>query len=101
VSTAITQQEVRGLLHGVAEPCSLLMGARTDIVTMGLLEQVVVDGAHVGIEIVVTDTSCVHFGGMERHITDVLTAHPAVETVTVTMSTTTLWTPDRQRTVVK
>jgi metal-sulfur cluster biosynthetic enzyme len=46
--------------------------------------------------LVLTDTSCVHFSGMRRYITDVLLELPGVDAVEVTASATTLWTPDRR-----
>jgi metal-sulfur cluster biosynthetic enzyme len=46
--------------------------------------------------LVLTDPSCVHFGGMRRYITDVLLELPGVDVVEVAISTTTLWTPDRR-----
>jgi metal-sulfur cluster biosynthetic enzyme len=45
---------------------------------------------------VLTDPSCVHFTGLRRYITDVVLKLPGVESVEVAISTTILWTPDRQ-----
>ena len=60
-------------------------------------EEVVIDGGHVHVVLVLTDPSCVHFLGMRRYIVDVLTALAGVDTVDVSMSTTQLWTSDRVR----
>jgi hypothetical protein len=48
------------------------------------------------VELVLTDPSCVHFTGLRRYITDVLLKLPGVDSVEVAISTTILWTPDRQ-----
>jgi metal-sulfur cluster biosynthetic enzyme len=95
--TAITREAVLDLLRTVPEPCSLLMGGATDIVDMGLVEQVDIAGGRVAVTLVLTDTSCVHFTGIRRYIDDVLGAHEAVDEVDVRLSTTVVWTPDRAR----
>jgi metal-sulfur cluster biosynthetic enzyme len=93
---AVTPEAVHAQLRTVPEPCGLLMREPIDICAMGLVEEVTVAGGHVRVELVLTDPSCVHFTGLRRYITDVLLALAGVETVEVGLSTTTLWTPDRQ-----
>ncbi|HEX4107382.1 MAG TPA: iron-sulfur cluster assembly protein [Solirubrobacteraceae bacterium] len=84
-------------LRGVPEPCSLLVRAPTNIVDMGLVDEIACENGHVRVELVLTDPSCVHFTGTRRYITDLVLEVDGVESVEVTMSTTTLWTPDRRR----
>jgi metal-sulfur cluster biosynthetic enzyme len=93
-----TSEQVWRQLRTVPEPCGLLMREEIDICQMGLVEKVECEGGTVRVELVLTDTSCVHFTGMRRYITDVLTALPGVSSVEVTVSTTELWTPDRRET---
>ena len=94
-----TEEQIWRQLRLVPEPCGLLMRESLDICQMGLVEKVECDaGGSVQVELVLTDTSCVHFTGMRRYITDVLMALPGITSVTVTVSTTELWTPDRRRT---
>jgi metal-sulfur cluster biosynthetic enzyme len=95
--TSVTRAEVLEALRAVPEPCSIAMRAPMDICEMGLVEDVEVDGGHVGVTLVLTDPSCVHFGALRRFINDELLRLDAVETVSVGMSTRTLWTPDRVR----
>lgn len=95
--TAPSEELVRARLRAVPEPCGLLMRSPMDICEMGLVESVECADGHVRVELVLTDTSCVHFSGLRRYITDLLRELPGVETVAVTASTTTLWTPDRQQ----
>jgi metal-sulfur cluster biosynthetic enzyme len=92
-----SEEAVRARLATVPEPCGLLMGTPLDICEMGLVESVACADGHVRVELVLTDTSCAHFSGMRRYITDVLRDLPGVESVEVTASTTVLWTPDRRR----
>jgi metal-sulfur cluster biosynthetic enzyme len=71
-----------------------------DICEMGLVESIDCAGGEVRVVLVLTDTdtdtSCVHFTGLRRYISDVLTSLPDVDRLEVTASTTTLWTPDRR-----
>jgi len=92
---APTPEHVREALRAVREPCSIAMRRPMDIVEMGLVDRVVVDGATVQVTLVLTDPSCVHYMPLRRYIADVLLALEGVEAVEVDLSTTTLWTPDR------
>lgn len=91
-----TPDEVRERLRLVPEPCAILMREDDDIVTMGLVEHIECADGHVRVELVLTDASCVHYAGLRRFITDVLTDLPGVDTVDVKASRTKLWTPDRR-----
>jgi metal-sulfur cluster biosynthetic enzyme len=93
---SVTAEQVRAELRTVPEPCGLLMRDPIDICAMGLVDSVECDGGDVRIVLVLTDPSCVHFTGMRRYISDAVGALPGVESVEVTASTTTLWTPDRR-----
>jgi metal-sulfur cluster biosynthetic enzyme len=93
--TMPTDQEIRAQLRKVPEPCALLMRTPLDICEMGLVDEIGCDGGTVRVELVLTDTSCVHYAGLRGYITDVLLELPGVQSVEVTISTTKLWTPDR------
>lgn len=92
----VTAEEIRARLRTVPEPCSLLMREPTNITDMGLVEQVDVTGGRVCVELVLTDPSCLHFGAMQRFITDALLDLDGVDEVEVRASTSVLWTPERQ-----
>jgi metal-sulfur cluster biosynthetic enzyme len=98
---SVTREDVLEALRAVPEPCSIAMRAPMDICEMGLVEDIEIGGGHVVVTLVLTDPSCVHFGAMRRFITDELLRLDAVETVSVAMSTRTLWTPDRVRRAVR
>nr|WP_275404231.1 iron-sulfur cluster assembly protein [Pseudonocardia acidicola] len=72
------------------------MRQQDDIVRMGLVDEIDCRDGHVRVVLVLTDASCVHFAGLQRYITDVLTALPGVDSVQVTASRTEMWTPDRR-----
>jgi metal-sulfur cluster biosynthetic enzyme len=93
-----TEDAIRAQLRKVPEPCGLLMRTPLDICEMGLVDEIRCAEGRVRVVLVLTDTSCVHFGGMRRYITDVLLELPGIDAVEVTMSTTVLWTPDRRET---
>lgn len=90
-------ERVRYELRRVPEPCGLLMREPIDICEMGLVEHVECHDGEVRVELVLTDTSCVHFSGLRRYIADVVGALPGVRSVHVTASTTIMWTPDRRQ----
>ncbi len=92
-----TAERIREELRSVPEPCGLLMRTPIDICEMGLVDEIECRAGNVRVVLVLTDTSCVHFSGLKRYITDVLTTLPGVESVEVTVSTTQLWTPDRRQ----
>jgi metal-sulfur cluster biosynthetic enzyme len=92
-----SQDLIRAQLRQVPEPCALLMREPVDICEMGLVDEISITDGRVRVVLVLTDPSCVHFTGLRRYITDVLLELPGVDAVEVTISTTTLWTPDRQR----
>jgi metal-sulfur cluster biosynthetic enzyme len=95
--SGVSPDDVLAALRNVPEPCSIAMRVPMDITEMGLIEQLEIDGSHVAVTLVLTDPSCVHFSAMQRFIHDELLGLEGVESVTVTASTRTLWTPDRVR----
>lgn len=94
---SLSHDAILEALQAVPEPCSIAMRSEMDIVEMGLIGEVEVDGGRITVELVLTDPACPHFGSLRRYITDVLLELDGVETVEVTHTTTTLWTPDRIR----
>jgi metal-sulfur cluster biosynthetic enzyme len=91
----LTPAAIFEALRAVPEPCSIAMSVPQDIVSMGLVEDIRVEGSAVALSLVLTDPSCVHFTAIRRYITDVLLELDGITSVEVRMSTTQLWTPDR------
>lgn len=90
-----SRAEILEALARIPDPCSIAIRAPMDICRLGLVEDVQIEDGHVTVSLVLTDPSCVHFGGIRNFITDTLLALPGVTGVSVRMSSTTLWTPDR------
>jgi metal-sulfur cluster biosynthetic enzyme len=93
----LTHSELEAALGQVMDPCSLSMGAPTDIWEMGLVEGLEVDGGEVRVQLVLTDPSCVFFRGIRSHVVDALLAVPGVEAVEVELVAGVVWTPERMR----
>lgn len=93
----MTTDLVLEALGQVLDPCSVSLGSPLDIVEMGLVESVDVHGGRVRVGLLLTDFSCAHYGGMRRHIEDVVGEIPGVTAVDVELATHDLWTPDRIR----
>jgi metal-sulfur cluster biosynthetic enzyme len=89
--------DLRAALGGVVDPCSLALGAPTDIWQMGLVEHLEVDGGRVRVGLVLTDPACVFFRGIRSHVVDALSAVPGVEDVDVELVAGVVWTPDRMQ----
>jgi metal-sulfur cluster biosynthetic enzyme len=94
-----TTADVLTQLRKVIDPCSIKMCAPVDIWEMGLVEDVEITGARVGVTLVLTDISCVFYRDMRRHVIDVLLELPGVDAVDVALATDILWTPDRMNRV--
>ena len=92
-----TVADVRRELRRVVDPCSLAIGSPVDIEALGLVEDIAVDGATVRVSLVLTDTSCVFWQGIRRHVADILLGLPGVECADVSLCPDVLWTPDRRR----
>jgi len=95
---APTREAVLDRLDQVVDPCSLSMGGRRSIVSMGLVEDVrLEEEGKVRIELVLTDPSCVFWKGIRENVKDVVGDLPGVDEVEVAISPTATWTPDRLR----
>ena len=91
----VRREQLVDALREVADPCSIAMRASMDIVEMGLIGELRIEGGHVVVELVLTDPSCAHFRSLQSYIGDVLKTLDGVESVQVVHSTAVLWTPDR------
>ena len=88
------KEAIMAALAKVAEPCSLAFEKPTNIVDMGLVEQVEEVANGLRITLCLTDAACIHFGGMQRYIADVLKPLGYLQ-VEVVQTLDKLWTPDR------
>jgi metal-sulfur cluster biosynthetic enzyme len=86
---------IQAQLALVPEPCSIAMGARVNIVQMGLIDDIALDDGQIRVTLCLTDPACVHFRSMQAYIAGVLGDLPEVKSVVVVQTTEKLWTPDR------
>lgn len=93
--SSLLKEQILERLTTVREPCSLAMLAPTNIVQMGLVENIDIEAGEATITLCLTDPACVHFNGMQRYIADALAGIPQIERVKVIQTTDVLWTPER------
>jgi metal-sulfur cluster biosynthetic enzyme len=87
--------DVRRALADVRDPCSLMNRTNLDIVEMGLVEDVGIDGGGVTVTLLLTDPTCIFFFEIARQIKERLSGLPGVESVEVVSLSDRLWEPDR------
>jgi metal-sulfur cluster biosynthetic enzyme len=92
-----TRTELVEQLRTVTDPCSVGMRTPIDIWSLGLVEDIAVNGRTARIRLVLTDPSCVFFRGISEHVTAALQALPDIDAVEVELDSTILWTPDRMK----
>ena len=92
-----SRADIEAALETVMDPCSLSMRSPISIAALGLVEDLRIDGDVVSLSLVLTDPSCIHARDIRRHVRDAVASVPGVGSVDVTFSTTTFWTPQRQR----
>ena len=90
----VDRDAVEQALKKVQDPCSISMGNPMDLVTMGLIESIDINGGRVEILIILTDPNCLFFTTMEKYITDMVMDVPGVTEVDVDISGNTLWSED-------
>jgi metal-sulfur cluster biosynthetic enzyme len=87
---------IRSRLATIPEPCSLAFGVPTNLVAMGLIDDVFISPEGVvTITMCLTDAGCVHFTSMKMYIGDEVGALEGVREVRVIQALDKLWTPDR------
>ncbi|MEC9367893.1 MAG: iron-sulfur cluster assembly protein [Pseudomonadota bacterium] len=88
-------EEIEAQLRKVADPCSLRAQRRLDILSMGLITDLQVDGSSVSMKLVLTDPTCLFGGEIIEGIKTAVGQMPGVEHVEVGFDTEEIWTPDR------
>lgn len=93
---ALMLEEIRTRLDTIPDPCSIAMGKPMSLLEMGLVENVAIaaDGA-VTVTLCLTDTACVHFGGMRDYIEQSLQDIAGIGSVCVDHTTEVIWTDER------
>ncbi|WP_324741720.1 iron-sulfur cluster assembly protein [Tsuneonella sp. CC-YZS046] len=93
---ALMLEVIHARLDAITDPCSIAMGKPMSLLEMGLVENVAIaaDGA-VTITLCLTDTACVHFGGMRDYIEQSLRNIAGICSVRVDHTTEVIWTDER------
>jgi len=89
-------EEIHARLDTIPDPCSIAMGKPMSLLEMGLVDNVAIaaDGA-VTVTLCLTDTACVHFGGMRDYIEQSLRDIVGIGSVRVDHTTEAIWTDER------
>lgn len=88
-----SEAAVREAMTAVIDPCSAATGSNLDVVAMGMLESVTVDGEHVTVSLRLTTPACLQVPYFIEEIRAAVGALPRVETVAVETDDGTTWTP--------
>ena len=93
---ALLLEEIHARLDAIPDPCSIAMGKPMSLLEMGLVENVAIaaNGA-VTVTLCLTDTACVHFGGMRDYIEQSLQDIAGIGSVCVDHTTEIVWTDER------
>jgi metal-sulfur cluster biosynthetic enzyme len=89
------REDLMRQLAQVPEPCSIAMGAPTNICDMGLVEQVTLRDGTARVVLCLTDPACINYRRIAQYVTDALMQLDGVDRVEVTQTTEVRWTPDR------
>lgn len=89
------QQRVIGQLEEVLDPCSCMTEHPVNIVDLGLVEAVEIDGDSVEIELLPTTPMCMYMTQIMDEVEDEVSKLDRVGAVTVTQNVEDLWRPDR------
>lgn len=90
----ISENELREMLRGVADPCAIATGVPVDLVAMGLVSAVTTRGNDVTVVLRLTSPFCMQIGLMTEQITTVLSRMPGIGAVTVEVDHQAEWTPE-------
>jgi metal-sulfur cluster biosynthetic enzyme len=89
-----TVEDVRNLLHSVADPCAIATGVPVDIVAMGLVQDISISGRDVLVELRLTSPFCMQIGLLTEQIGIAVGRLPGVGTVGVTVDQLAEWLPE-------
>jgi metal-sulfur cluster biosynthetic enzyme len=92
-SLPISEAAVREALREVIDPCSLGIGRPVNIVDLGLIDEVRIDGQDITIRLLLTDPACFFLRDLERYIEDVIRAELPVGKLRVDLVMDKLWIP--------
>lgn len=86
--------DVRSRLRNVIDPCSEANGTNLDVIEMGLVRDVEVEGGRVTVDLRLTSPHCMMVPFFIERIDEEVGEDPAVESVSVTHDAGLEWTPE-------
>jgi metal-sulfur cluster biosynthetic enzyme len=90
-----SREQIYAALATVYDTCSVFNGTRLDIVEMGLVDEVAVEGGTVRVRLLLTDPMCAYQFEMRSQIIEALSGLPGVAAVEVAPVAGKLWWPER------
>jgi len=84
---------LRDALRRIVDPCSIATGVPVDLLDMGLVKDVRLDGGAAYVELVVTSPLCTQIGLIVDRVQEVLTEVDGIGSVEVTVDARTEWWP--------
>jgi len=91
----ISQDQITEALRSVVDPCSIATGVPIDLVDMGIVRGIKIDGSHVEIQLRFTSPVCLQAMNITSAIEDAVMAIEGVEQVTCdTRSGAWEWKPE-------
>ncbi len=85
---------LRVALRRVVDPCSIATGVPIDLLDMGLVKDLRLEGGTARVELMVTSPLCTQIGLITGQIKDVLAGLDGVDAVEVTVDARAEWWPD-------
>jgi metal-sulfur cluster biosynthetic enzyme len=89
----VSASAIREKLKNVIDPCSAANGSNLDIIEMGLLDNILIEGSHVHVELMVTSPMCTMVSYFIKEVRNEVTELPNVDTVEVSADNGLEWTP--------
>jgi metal-sulfur cluster biosynthetic enzyme len=90
-----TRKQIYDALSTIYDTCSVFNGTKLDIVEMGLVHDVELDGGTIRVRLLLTDPMCLYLFEMRGQIVQALEALPGVDAVEVEPVAGKLWWPER------
>lgn len=89
----VSESAVRERLKHVIDPCSAANGSDLNIIEMGLLDDILIEGGHVHVELMVTSPMCTMVSYFIKEVRNEVTELPEVDSVEVSADNGLQWTP--------
>lgn len=83
MSTGPEKRQIAQCLRNVIDPCSAARGINNDIVAMGLLKDIEIDGKHVTVHMRLTTPACLMVTNIREQIQEEVGSLPGVDSVSM------------------